>query len=149
MHCLVHRLGARGSATVRPCLVVHRTVTVHCPMCTGHELYTVWCAHTAFLKNPSAPGPHPGSHFPQRAVSALCLWHPLGAALLLTVGDHRPTSCSSLCPCSSSPSPLVRSLPPLIPLSLSLSLCQVFLISHSHRFEKSSNLCEIHESMCE
>jgi hypothetical protein len=51
VQCPVHRLGARGSATVQPCSVVHRTVSVCCLVCIGQTLYTVRCAHEAFLNN--------------------------------------------------------------------------------------------------
>jgi hypothetical protein len=51
VQCPVHRLGARGSATVQPCSVVHRTMIVCCPVCIGQALYTVRCAQEAFLNN--------------------------------------------------------------------------------------------------
>jgi hypothetical protein len=33
MQCSAQWLGVRGSATMLPCLVVHRTMTVRCPVC--------------------------------------------------------------------------------------------------------------------
>jgi hypothetical protein len=38
VQCLVHRMGARRSASVMFCPVVHRTATMRCPMCTRQAL---------------------------------------------------------------------------------------------------------------
>jgi hypothetical protein len=94
MQCPVHQLGAHGSATVWPY-----------PVCTGHLLFTVRCAHNRFLKNLSSLEPEPRLFLAHRAQTSFLYSLPVVHRLALTGGDRRY-------PCSGcfSPSPLVSLL---------------------------------------
>jgi hypothetical protein len=71
--------GTRGCAIVQSCPVVHQTVAVHCPVCTRQPLYTVRCAHEAFLKVLPPPEPEARRLFHTRAAKSFL---PLCRALL-------------------------------------------------------------------
>jgi hypothetical protein len=129
---VLHRLSAQRTVPVLPCLVVHRTATVRCLVCTGQALLTVRCAHNSFLKIFSLSEPEVGSFHPRSHLSSI--------SILLSAISLSPPAITGGVLQRRSSNPCFPSLPLVSTSSSSLSL---FFHSNEKQSAHSSHLLKI------